>query len=186
MNNTFNTGKAEYCGDEETASLLLSTETALQCKNLARNITNFNRDSWNDNAKEMCESGIVAKFEQNPELTEILIGTNKKTLVECCSDRVWGNGIPLFDDNCLKPECWSGQGVLGEILEEVRAKLQDSELTQYGGAEPVFPMETSNQLDHAESHTLDVSKTTIEESRQPGISSTQSTEDSSTMEPGVG
>ena len=60
--------KAEYCRDEETASLLLTTENALQCKDLARNITNFNRDSWNDNTKEMCESGIGAKFEQNPEL----------------------------------------------------------------------------------------------------------------------
>ena len=97
-----------------------------QCKDLARNITNFNRDSWNDNAKEMCESGISAKFEQNPELAEILTSTENKTLVECCSDWVWGNGVPLFDDNCLKPEFWSSQGILGEILEEVRSKLQES------------------------------------------------------------
>ena len=117
--------KAEYCGDENTASLL-STENALQCKDLARNITNFNRDSWNENAKEMCKSGISAKFEQNPELAEVLASTNHKTLVECCSDRVWGNGVSLFDENCLKPEFWTSQGILGEILEDVRSKIHES------------------------------------------------------------
>ena len=134
--------KAEYCGDEDTATLLLSTDNALQCKDLARNITNFNRHSWNDNAKEMCESGISAKFEQNLELAEVLTGTDKKRLVQCCSDRVWGNGVPLFDDNCLKPEFWSSQGILGQILEEVRSKLQESTHNQSRSADIDLPMES--------------------------------------------
>ena len=163
--------KAEYCGDESTASFLLSTENALQCKDLARNITNFNKDSWNDNAKEMCESGISAKFEQNPELAEVLTSTNHKTLVKCCSDRVWGNGVPLFDDNCLKPEFWSGQGILGEILEEVRSKLQESILNPT--CDPPMESDTSEHPNPIRDNPSDETSLAAKEPRQFETSTAQ-------------
>ena len=179
--------KAEYCGDENTASLLLSTDNALQCKDLARNITNFNRDSWNDNAKEMCESGISAKFEQNPELVEVLTGMDHKTLVECCSDRVWGNGVPLFDDNCLKPEFWSSQGILGEILEDVRSKLQESTQSQACSLDSDLPMEseTSEQPNPITGNPLDGLTPTALEPRQFETPTVHSEHATVTPDPGI-
>ena len=60
-----------------------------------------------------------------PGLANILINcTEAKTIVECTTDRVWGNGVPLGMDHCLDPECWIRQGLLGEILEEIRSELK--------------------------------------------------------------
>ena len=67
----------------------------------------------------------MAKFMQNNELRSYLLKTNTKRLVECCTDKLWGNGLPLDDNNCLSPNRWFSQGLLGEILEHVQSSISD-------------------------------------------------------------
>ena len=111
--------KAKQFGDKKVASEILSAKTALECKQLSKDITNYNHEQWKEVARTRCEEGIMAKFMQNSVIRTYLLNTGKKRIVECCSDRLWGNGIPLHDDKCLNPSSWSAQGLLGEILEHI-------------------------------------------------------------------
>ena len=78
----------------------------------------------------MCEGGIKAKFEQNPDLKKKLLSTKGKTLVECCTDYIWGTGIPISDEQALHQERWANQGILGEMLQELRDDYIEYEESQ--------------------------------------------------------
>ena len=99
--------------------------TALECKQWSKEIINYDPDTWKENACEMCEPGIKAKFEQNPTILKLLVATGTKYLVECAHDRLWGNGIPLHEENCLDTTAWSGENLLGNILMRIRLANQD-------------------------------------------------------------
>ena len=77
----------------------------------------------NKSPRLVCTLGILAKFEQNQPLGNLLKSTGDKQLVESCKDREWGTGVPLFVNNSLNPTSWHNQGWLGEILESVRGIL---------------------------------------------------------------
>ena len=116
--------KAMLFKDQKTADLIMKCTTALECKQMASSVLNFSSMEWNSKAKELCKPGIKCKFQQNASLATTLIETGDKLLVESCYDKVWGTGKPLFEENCLDvSRC--NQGILGEILCEIRSELQD-------------------------------------------------------------
>ena len=43
--------------------------------------------------------------------------------MECCYDETWGNGLPLSNLLCIDLKSYKKQGILGEILEDVRTVL---------------------------------------------------------------
>ena len=110
--------KCVLFGDKLTEQLILMTSSALECKVLAKDIVNFDASMWKENAHASCTPGILAKFEQHLTLSKLLLSTGSKQLVECCKDKDWGMGIPLFDQNVLKQDHWHSQGLLGEILKQ--------------------------------------------------------------------
>ena len=112
--------KCVLFADKGSEKMVLTAETPLECKTIARNIINFDPAVWKDNAKACCTPGILAKFEQNPWLSKLLISTNGYKLVESCNDKEWGTGVPLHVPNALKSQEWHSQVLLGEILETVR------------------------------------------------------------------
>ena len=136
--------KAKFFNNEDVAKKILNCGTASGCKRLAREITNYDNDMWKRTAKENCLPGIRAKFVQNPVLQNMLLETGDKTIVECCADPVWGNGIPLNDENCLDKRRWSGQGLMGEMLEEVRDYLRRSTTITAESVTSVEPMESDH------------------------------------------
>ena len=117
--------KATLFKDIKTADLIMKCSTALECKQMATNVVNFNNDDWNSKAKELCKPGIKCKFQQKPSLASALLNTGDKYLVESCYDKVWGSGKPLFEEDCLEQNQWQGQNILGEILCEIRTELRD-------------------------------------------------------------
>ena len=116
--------KAMFFGDEQCAKHIMSTDTALESKAVSRNITGFDYTKWEEVAKQQCKEGICAKFMSDKTLQNTLLGTSDKTIVECCRDKVWGTGIPLHEESCLDPRNWGSQGILGEILQELRTELK--------------------------------------------------------------
>ena len=78
--------KCKMFGDQETEALIMATESALECKQLSRDIKNFDLERWKQNAKASCTPGILAKFEQNEHLSHLLQSTGSKCLAECCKD----------------------------------------------------------------------------------------------------
>ena len=115
--------KATFCGDQETFKQIMESKSPLDCKNLGKEVTNCNISNWNKAAKDLCYPGILAKFQQNPGLTAFLKNTSEKTIVECCYDETWGNGLPLSNLLCIDLKSYKKQGILGEILEDVRTVL---------------------------------------------------------------
>ena len=86
----------------------------------------INISNWNKAAKDLCYPGILAKFQQNSGLAAFLKNTGDKTILECCYDETWGNGVPLSNPLCIvciDPKNYKKQGILEEILEDVRAVL---------------------------------------------------------------
>ena len=67
--------------------------------------------------------GLKAKFEQNPDLTTLLLGSEDKKLVEGSYDKYWGCGTPLHDRSFLETE-WKGKNTMGKLLITLRTELQ--------------------------------------------------------------
>ena len=68
---------------------------------------------------------VFAKFNQNPQLADLLLSTGSKVLGEASlNDRKWGIGVDCCDDGRFKVSGWKGQNLLGRALMEVRAELR--------------------------------------------------------------
>ena len=100
---------------------------AIECKQLAREIKNFDATSWNDVIKDECFDGILEKFNQNLSLNLVLQNTKQKTIVESSYDRKWGTGVPLHSLDALNSEYWIGDNLLGKILSIVRDTLRSQD-----------------------------------------------------------
>ena len=111
--------KAMFFKDMPTAKKILNCDTALQCKKISKDISNYNHEEWRNQAQALCEPGISAKFLQNHKLQHVLQSTGNKHIVESCKDSLWGTGIPLNSAESLKEEKWYHQGILGLILENI-------------------------------------------------------------------
>ena len=128
MNNTFKPAKAKYFGDYETFNKILGSTTSIECKDLSWNMRNFNESKWEQVAGNLCHPGIRAKFEQNPFALDMLISkTGNNRIVEYASDQLWGTGLSLDDPQCLDQRKWISQGILGQILEDIRNEFKQHE-----------------------------------------------------------
>ena len=132
--------KACFFGDTAAQERLLNSEDALECKNIARDIRDFNRANWNSSAEEQCSEGIKQKFLQNPHLRHLLTATGEKYIVESSYDDIWGTGLPLSDPNCLDRSKWKSTGILGRTLMNICELLSSTNME----GQPTDP-ELSNQ-----------------------------------------
>ena len=99
--------KAESFIDQQTALKILTTEMAIECKQLAREIKNFDATSWNQVIEDECFDGLLEKFHQNHSLNLVLQNTEEKTIVESSYDRKWGTRVPLHSPDALNSEYWT-------------------------------------------------------------------------------
>ena len=124
--------KAKYFNDIETYDKLHNTNTGLECKLIAKQTKNFNVKKWEQVAKDICKPGIKQKFQMNPNPRHMLLDhTKNKLIIECTKDTLWGTGVPLDNEKCLDSSMWKGhgtkkQGIMGEILCEIRNELEDA------------------------------------------------------------
>ena len=131
--------KAKFFGDLETYNQILCCSTSLECKNLSKLIRNVDESKWEEEAGNICFPGICAKFYQNPvAMDTLLYKTGNKKIVECASDRLWGNGMPLGDPACLDSTKWISQGILGQMLECIHSKVTQPRAQSYHQLPPLF------------------------------------------------
>ena len=74
-------------GNKETEHLVMTAETALECKIVSKDVKNFDPERWTQNIKALCIPGILAKFEQNPTLANLLKSAKNKKIIVCCRER---------------------------------------------------------------------------------------------------
>ena len=119
--------KAKLFNDNYSIGKIMSSISALECKQQGSLVKGFVADTWNRSAKLLCKPGIEAKFHQNRNLMETLVfETGGKTIVEGTKDEVWGSGQPLDSVFCLDQSKWTSQGIMGEILSEIRESYWSS------------------------------------------------------------
>ena len=171
--------KALLFKDYVTANKIINATNALECKELSREIVNFDKSTWEERAKKLCKPGIQAKFHQNSCLSDVLIHcTGDKQIIESAKDKIWGTGIPLHDDDCLNPRKWlsRGPGIMGEILTEIREELRLIPMASHANSKsnlPNTPRDNPNQqqsvlisdqkIDHSDVNTESASGSSVME-----------------------
>lgn len=116
--------KALLFADFEIADKIMQTQDPQQMQNLGRMVKDFNPIVWDGRKQLIVYTGILSKFEQNPDLMAHLLSTGTAIFVECSrSDNVWGIGMGMDDVDAANPSKWKGQNLLGFTLVEARSEL---------------------------------------------------------------
>jgi ribA/ribD-fused uncharacterized protein len=119
--------KAHLFGDDEVRTLILKAESPKEAKQLGRQVRNFDEQVWVEARFGLVVAGNLAKFSQNRELGNYLLGTRDRVLVEASpSDRIWGIGLAADSAQAMNPEQWLGLNLLGFALMEVRQRLRET------------------------------------------------------------
>lgn len=116
--------KAKHFQDEIIAAQILETEDVAEIKALGRKVSGYEEHIWNGIRQIVVYEGLMAKFSQNEELRQALLGTKDAILAECAvKDQIWGIGLSMNDLKRFDPKQWRGQNLLGYALMMVREKL---------------------------------------------------------------
>ena len=90
--------KAKFSRDRSSYDRIMNATSSLECKNSGRQVRGF------DNCKRTMYCGNTRKI--SPESgsdADTRKKTQNKTIEECTSSHsFWGNGMSLFDPNCLQ------------------------------------------------------------------------------------
>lgn len=117
--------KARLFGDEEIFGKIMSANNPGAYKKLGRMIQGFDENIWRENRFRIVVEGNTAKFSQNPELSDFLMQTGGRILVEASPyDRIWGIGMAQDDPHAENPLLWKGENLLGFALMETRETLK--------------------------------------------------------------
>jgi ribA/ribD-fused uncharacterized protein len=117
--------KAEYAELPDLAGKIRSTMSALECKKMGDSIR-LEASKWLPVAKETLARGCLAKFQQNNRAKYFLLATGNTILAEATRDKYWGTGLTLDSDTIGDPKKWPGQNTFGQLLSEVRERIQES------------------------------------------------------------
>jgi ribA/ribD-fused uncharacterized protein len=84
----------------DLAEKVMATDDPAEAKKIGRTkFKEFDDILWTRISTPIVKRGVRAKFEQNPELREILLSTGNAVLAECSPyDQIWGIGLSPNDD----------------------------------------------------------------------------------------
>lgn len=117
--------KARLFADVEAEAEILATESPSEAKAIGRRIVDFDETVWAEHRRDAVFDGNLAKFQQHPELADVLLLTGEAVLVEASPyDRVWGIGLASTDPRAADPLEWPGLNLLGFVLMDVRDELR--------------------------------------------------------------
>lgn len=108
--------------------IMNSTDPSIQ-KSWGRKVENFDKDKWEEVAKEVVFDANCAKFMQNEDCKQQLLNSGDKHIVEASpTDCIWGVGLRPTDPKILDPKNWRGTNWLGEEIMKVRAYLRSKDM----------------------------------------------------------
>lgn len=117
--------KARLFEDGDTRKLILDEIDPKMIKALGRKVEGFEQSVWDKYKYSIVLNGNYAKFIQNQDQLDFLLGTGDKVLVEASPyDTIWGIGMQEADPQVHNPLLWKGENLLGFALMEVRNELR--------------------------------------------------------------
>jgi ribA/ribD-fused uncharacterized protein len=119
--------KALLFNDIDVANEILAcTNDPKTIKALGRKVKGFDDKTWNANKFTIVVDGNREKFNQNPELRQLLLETGTREIIEASPrDKIWGIGYGKA--NALKNKSRWGQNLLGKAIMQVRSDLKTEE-----------------------------------------------------------
>ena len=94
-------------------------------------MTPFDAKAWDAVKYDVVKAGNRAKYEQNPDLKEMLLSTGDSIMAEASpKDRVWGIAMDAKTAAKTDPSEWPGENLLGRILMELREEFRGEHPTE--------------------------------------------------------
>lgn len=113
--------KAEFFDDHESIKKVLKETSPYQQKKLGRAVRGFNKVLWERACENIMVPALVAKFQSTPELTEYILSSEDKEIVEASPvDKIWGIGLAEDDPRAWNKTTWQGLNLLGKCLMRAR------------------------------------------------------------------
>lgn len=121
--------KAKLFGDNKACAKILLASNPGEAKAIGREVIGFNQEEWDEKKFEIVVDANLAKFSQKNELSEFLINTGERVLVEASPvDKIWGIGLAQDNPASENPNTWKGLNLLGFALMEVRDQLTNQKI----------------------------------------------------------
>lgn len=120
--------KAVEFGDDEMLQQIRQAKKPLEAKRLGRKVRGYDDERWCAARERHMFEVLLAKFSQHAESRAALLATGTTRIAEASPrDRVWGIGMGASNPDAQDPSKWKGRNLLGKTLEEVRARLVETE-----------------------------------------------------------
>jgi ribA/ribD-fused uncharacterized protein len=123
----FQFSKAIFFNDLEAADRIMAERDPYKMMNIAKAIKGYNHTRWLQEARKYLTMANEAKYAQNANARQALLATKKKKIGEASANVIYGTGIGLLSKKASDVTAWTGQNMMGSILEEVRAKIMQSQ-----------------------------------------------------------
>lgn len=114
--------KAQYFGDMKTAETIMKISEPIAQRCLGRKIKKYDFRKWLKVSNEFMWKAVYAKFQQNPELKQLLLKTNGWYLAYADTvDYTYSTGLSKFHKNAYNKKQWKGKNLLGKQLMKLRS-----------------------------------------------------------------
>jgi ribA/ribD-fused uncharacterized protein len=119
----FQQAKALMFNDINTATKIMEQTDPLKMSQLGKTVKGFDKTVWAKQAPQVLYRVNSAKYEQNEVAQQALLNTGKKKIGEGSPHPTFGTGVHIFSKTALDQTTWSGENVMGQILEKIRHNL---------------------------------------------------------------
>lgn len=125
--------KAVLFGDEHCEKKIMATSSPKDQKAFGKQVKNFNKEKWDQVARDIVYKGNYFKFTQNKGLLAEMMKSKGFVLVEASPyDPIWGIGLSAKDPRAKDSKTWLGTNWLGEALNKVRDDIESGVYTTEG------------------------------------------------------
>ena len=119
--------KARLFQDHDIYDQIIASHDPKRVKALGRQVRGFDVELWDQHRYDIVVRGNYAKFSQDKQLRDFLLGTKNRVLVEASPvDRIWGIGMAADHESIENPMLWKGQNLLGFALMDARQMLLEA------------------------------------------------------------
>jgi ribA/ribD-fused uncharacterized protein len=117
--------KALIFGDYDIYQRILNSNKPGEVKELGRQVKGYDDEVWKRRRFQIVTLGNIHKFNQTQILSDYLLQTDPRILVEASPvDTIWGIGMSQDDKDIDNVAAWRGENLLGFALMEARYFLK--------------------------------------------------------------
>ncbi|WP_144106570.1 NADAR family protein [Paraburkholderia sp. BCC1886] len=118
--------KARLFGDLIMADRIMREDHPMACKQLGRQVANFDQPVWDGYNYQILTIGNREKYRQNPGLADFLVQTDPYILVEASPyDTRYGIGLAKDDARIADPRNHRGSNYCGHAQMAIREELKN-------------------------------------------------------------